>query len=82
MIFFFRTFIEIHRRALKSDINGGFSKVEVSYVQLFLSQSPRFSTSLTDSPYEAKAITLVHAIKDKEVHCTCRTFLVLSSRVV
>ncbi len=27
MIFFFRTFIEVHRMALKSDINGGFSKV-------------------------------------------------------
>ncbi|XP_064403489.1 kinetochore-associated protein 1-like isoform X2 [Halichondria panicea] len=44
--------------------------VLLSYVKLFLSQSPRFSTSLTDSPYEAKAITLVHAIKDKELYVT------------
>ena len=35
--------------------------------QLFLSHSPRYSTGLTDSPFESKAIALVQAIKDKEV---------------
>lgn len=43
------------------------SPLPLSPHQLFLSHSPRYSTGLTDSPFESKAIALVQAIQDKEV---------------
>ena len=35
--------------------------------QLFLSSAPRYSAGLSDSPWEAKAIAVIQAIRDKEV---------------
>ena len=35
--------------------------------QLFLSSAPRYSSGLSDSPWEAKAIAVIQAIRDKEV---------------
>ena len=43
--------------------------------QLFLSHSPRYSTGLTDSPFESKAIALIQAIHDKEVSWNPKSLL-------
>jgi len=51
----------VQRHKLKLDT------VLLQYVKLFLSNAPRYSTGLSDSPWEAKAIAVIRTITDREL---------------